>query len=137
MRVVLDTNVLVSGLLNPVGAAGRVLDLLLAGEIALLVDDRILREYRIVLPRPKFAFPRADILSVLEFLESESELVPAAPCGLSLPDPDDLPFLEVAISGRADSLVTGNLRHFPSAIRRGLAFRIQAPAEFLKAWSSK
>jgi putative PIN family toxin of toxin-antitoxin system len=136
VRVVLDTNVLVSGLLTPVGAPGRILDLLLAGEIALLVDDRILGEYRIVLRRPKFSFPHADILSVLEFLESECELVPAAPSDSSLPDPDDLPFLEVAISGRAESLITGNLRHFPPPIRRGLAFPIQSPAEFLRAWSS-
>jgi len=135
LRVVLDTNVLVSGLLNPVGAPGRIVDLLLAGEISLLADDRILREYRLVLPRPKFALPRADVLAVLEFLETESEIIPAAPSALRLPDPDDLPFLEVAISGSADSLVTGNLRHFPGTSRRGLGFPVQAPAEFLKAWT--
>ena len=134
MRVVLDTNVLVSGLLNPVGAPGRVVDLLLAGEISLLADDRVLREYRLVLPRPKFAFPRADVRAVLEFLETGSEIVPAAPSRIRLPDPDDLPFLEVAVSGGAESLITGNLRHFPPPIRRGLAFPIQAPGDFLKTW---
>ncbi|MGH9442554.1 MAG: putative toxin-antitoxin system toxin component, PIN family [Thermoanaerobaculia bacterium] len=136
MRVVLDTNVLVSGLLSPQGAPGRVVDLLLTGEITPLVDDRILSEYRDVLPRPKFDLPAAGISGMLEFLESECEIIPSAPVGIALPDPDDLPFLEVAISGHAESLITGNLRHFPAAIRRSLTFPIQAPAEFLRNWSS-
>lgn len=52
MRIVLDTNVLVSGLLNPHGSPGRLLDHFLAGDITLLVDDRILAEYGEVLRRP-------------------------------------------------------------------------------------
>jgi uncharacterized protein len=38
------------------------------------------------------------------------------PLDVTLPDADDLPFLELAVAGRADALVTGNARHFhPSA----------------------
>ena len=73
MKVVLDTNVLVSGLLNPDGNPGRVLDLLLAGEITLLVDDRILAEYRAVLARPRFGFDVGDIVDVISQIEAESE----------------------------------------------------------------
>ena len=56
MRIVLDTNVLVSGLLNPDGAPGRLLDLILGGRLQILYDDRILGEYSDVLARPQFGF---------------------------------------------------------------------------------
>ncbi|PYQ32664.1 MAG: putative toxin-antitoxin system toxin component, PIN family, partial [Acidobacteria bacterium] len=78
MRIVLDTNVIVSGLLNPEGNPGRIVDLVLAGEVTLLVDDRILGEYRTVLRRRKFGFDPADISDFLDLLEAESERVVAA-----------------------------------------------------------
>jgi putative PIN family toxin of toxin-antitoxin system len=52
--LVLDTNVLVSALLSPFGAPGRIWDLVLAREVRLVYDDRILVEYRRVLSREKF-----------------------------------------------------------------------------------
>ncbi len=55
MRIVVDTNVLVSGLLNPYGSPGRILDLVLSGRIQVLYDDRILEEYQDVLARPQLA----------------------------------------------------------------------------------
>jgi putative PIN family toxin of toxin-antitoxin system len=127
--VVLDTNVLVSGLLNPSGRPGRIVDLVLGGEIRLLVDDRILAEYRQVLRRPRFGFAAADIEAVMGFLETESERVlpPALP---ELTDPKDQPFLEVAAGGGADSLITGNTRHF-SPGRRPSTVHVESPAQFL------
>ena len=113
MRVVLDTNVLVSGVLNPHGSPGRCLDLILDGELTVLFDDRILAEYREVLLRPRFQFDPADIEALLESLMGQGESILAPPIDGSLPDPDDLPFLEVAVAGKADVLVSGNLRHFP------------------------
>ena len=56
MRVVVDTNVIVSGILNPHGPPGRVVDALLSGNNSALHDDRILSEYREVLLRPTFGF---------------------------------------------------------------------------------
>lgn len=134
MRVVLDTNVIVSGLLNPEGNPGRVLDLFLAGEVTLLADDRILAEYRAVLRRPKFRLDDADFSDFLDLLEAESERISATPLGFKLPDESDRAFLEVALAGGADSLVTGNVRHFrlPHAGR----IAIQSPAEFVRRWSS-
>ena len=130
MRIVLDTNVLVSGLLNPGGAPGRIIDLILAGEITLLVDDRILDEYRTVLRRPKFGFRAEDIADLMTFIEKESERVLASPSGISLSDRGDIPFLEAAVSGSAEALVTGNARHFrPAAI---LELSIEGPAQFLR-----
>ncbi len=111
-RVVLDTNVVVSGLLSPFRPAARILDLVLAGEIVLLLDDRIAAEYREVCGRPRFGFDPTDVDRLLSALEALADHIASPPLAVTLPDPDDLPFLEVAIAGRADALVTGNARHF-------------------------
>ena len=54
MRIVVDTNVLVSGLLSPHGPPGRMVDGIVAEELVVLFDDRILDEYRDVLGSPRF-----------------------------------------------------------------------------------
>lgn len=136
MRIVLDTNVLVSGLLNPHGPPGRVLDLVLSGTLTLLFDDRILSEYREVLARPRFGFNPVDVETVLAHLVSEGEAVLAAPIPFTLPDPDDLPFLEVALAGSADALVTGNASHFKPTRGRHQAAVI-GPAKFLARWNAR
>ena len=131
MRVVIDTNVLVSAALNPHGAPGRVVDAVLAETLTVLHDDRILSEYREVLMRPIFGFTHADIDTLLDFIEFTGEHTSTRDIGVILPDPSDLPFLEVAAAGRADALVTGNLRHFKP--RRGQhEVYICTPNEFLK-----
>ena len=136
MRIVLDTNVLVSGLLTPHGPPGRLIDLLLAGEVTLIYDDRILSEYHEVLERPRFDFDPGDVADVLELFATEGETVTAPPLAVELPDPDDLPFVEMAAAGRADALVTGNLRHYPAAVLPAGA-RVMAVADFVREWSRR
>ncbi len=131
MRVVVDTNVMVSGVLNPHGPPGRIANALLSETITVLHDDRILLEYREVLLRPTFRLARADVEVLLDFVELAGEHVSAEPLALVLPDPNDLPFLEVATSGGADALITGNIKHFRP--RRGQhRALITTPAEFLR-----
>lgn len=113
MKIVLDTNVLVSGVLKPHSIPGSILNAILDERVSVLVDDRILFEYRDVLERPKFEFPPNYVESVLEFFEHRGGYITAPPVPEQLPDPADLPFYEVAIAGVADFLVTGNGRHFP------------------------
>lgn len=113
MRIVLDTNVIVAGLLNAHGAPGSVVNSVLDGRVSVLVDDRILFEYRDVLRRPKFHFGPQYVASILDFLEHAGEKVTASPTSADVADPDDVAFYEVAIAGDADYLVTGNLLHFP------------------------
>lgn len=145
MKIVLDTNVLVSGLLSPHGHPGRVLDLLLSGKVTLLHDDRILSEYREVLLRPRFGFDPNDVEILVAYLRAEGLAVASPPLPLSLPDPDDLPFLEVAVTGRADALVTGNLAHFASssivspdtALSEIMGGRILSPADFISLWLAR
>ena len=130
MNVVLDTNVLVSALLSPFHTPARVLDLILAGEVEIAFDDRIMAEYREVLARPKFAFDLRAVEDILDFIEHSGIAVTSLPLpAAKLPDIDDLPFLEVAAAAQA-TLVTGNVRHFPPDQRAGVA--VLSPAEFLE-----
>ncbi len=131
MRIVLDTNVLVSGLLSPQGPPGRILDLVVAGKHQLLLDDRIVAEYRAVLSRPRFGFAPDDVAALVEFLEATGEWVAAQPSELTLADPGDLPFAQVAAAGLAHTLVTGNPRHFPAS-RLPATLRVVTPREFLE-----
>ena len=131
MILVLDTNVLVSALLRPDGPPGRVLDLFLSKRCGIAYDDRILREYREVLPRPKFGFTPSLVEALLEVIDAEGLGVAAPPVPVELPDPDDQAFLEVAVAIRADALVTGNLRHYPVAARRLVP--VTDPAAFLRS----
>ncbi len=129
MIIVLDTNVLVSSQLQPYGKPAAVLRLLLTGQILLAYDSRILAEYREVLRRPKFPFGDEQIEALLDFFEKDGIPVTSAPLAKPLPDPDDEPFLEVAIGGNVDALVTGNKRHFPKASAGSIS--VFTPAEFL------
>jgi uncharacterized protein len=131
MRVVIDTNVLVSGIINPHGAPGRLLDAVLARALLVLHDDRIMDEYRQVLRRPAFHFAQGSIDSLLDFIETCGEHVSTREIGVVLPDPTDLPFLEVAVLGNADALITGNLKHFKPKMGR-YKLNVCPPNEFVK-----
>ena len=129
MRIVLDTNVLVSGLLSPYGPPAEVVRMVVSGAVTLCVDARILVEYEQVLARPRFGFAPAAVDALIGFLVSESVHVAAAPWPEVLPDMDDAAFLEVAFAGGAACLVTGNVAHFPPSARAGVVVR--TPAEFV------
>ena len=129
MKIVLDTNVLVSGLLTPFGPSGEIVRMVSAGKLILYIDARILLEYNEVLQRPKFKFNNDHINTLISFIRHNGQFVSALPLKSSLPDPDDEPFLEVAIAGNVRSLITGNIVHYPSSHREGI--NILSPSEFL------
>jgi uncharacterized protein len=126
----MDTNVLVSALLSPHAPPAQVLRLVLQGDLVPLHDERVLSEYRHVLARPTFGFDPEDVRAVIEGIEWSGEAVFARPLPVELPDPDDLPFLEVAAAGSAHALVTGNLGHY-RAVRGRHAVRVLLPRDFL------
>ena len=113
MLIVLDTNVLVSGLLSPFGPPARVLDQVLSNTVQVAYDDRILDEYAEVLSRPVFQFDPGDVRALIEHIRLNGLLVSPAPLeSYDWPDQGDIPFAEVAVSSSSDALVTGNVRHF-------------------------
>jgi len=131
LKVVLDTNVLVSGLISAGGPPGEILRLLETGLIVPCLSEGILGEYVNVLARREFQFPAYKIASLLQRLRAAGEFVVAEPVPGDFPDPKDVPFLEAAVAAHADFLVTGNLRHFPVRLRRGVA--VISPREFIEA----
>lgn len=130
-QIVLDTNVLVSALLSPYGKANRILRLILEKKISLLADERIFLEYESVIARPKFSFTQEWIQPILKRLRDCAIMVSVSGTTCHLPDPDDAMFLEVAMAGKADALVTGNQRHFPKQATRPIS--VMSPDEFLKS----
>lgn len=112
MRIVMDTNVLVSAMLTSGGPPDLILQLVLVGEVSLLVDSRILREYDEVTVRDRFAFDSRERRVLIDALAALAEPVVAVPLKLSLPDPEDRKFVEVARAGHAEGIVTGMVRHF-------------------------
>jgi putative PIN family toxin of toxin-antitoxin system len=128
VRVVLDTNVLVSALMNLDSHCGRILTMVFEGEVEPCVDARILAEYEDVLPRPKFGFDPKDVEDTLQVMYSSAEAVTPQPLSVRLPHTDDVPFLETAHHAGA-ILVTRNLRDFPPKQRAGVT--VLTPEEFL------
>jgi putative PIN family toxin of toxin-antitoxin system len=135
MRIVLDTNVLVSGLLSPFNAPGEIVRMSASGIFQLCYDARIISEYKLVLSRPKFGFsaPLVDVL--IEQIEKNGVLVASAPLVKRLPDPGDEPFLEAAVHGRASCLVTGNVKDYPAASREGV--KVLLPSDFLDFYRTR
>lgn len=130
MRLVLDTNVLVSGMLTVDNPPGRIVDLLRAGKIQLQVDERIISEYEGVLSRPKFHrfFSVFEKDLIMDFIRADSEWHVCTKIVDGLPDPKDACFLEVAHEARV-ALVTGNRRHYPEELRNGV--EVLSPREFV------
>lgn len=119
MRVVLDTNVVVSGTLSPMGPPGQMLDLVLADELVLVVAPRVLGEYREVLIRARFGFDPLQVQRLVDTLEDIGQSVSALPWPSPLTDQSDEIFLATAKAGHA-VLVTGNTVDFPAWKRHGV-----------------
>ena len=114
MRLVIDTNVLVSGLLKPSGPPGRILDKVVQGIVIPVYSSVILDEYEAVLTRRKFAFDPASTGALLELIAAEGWPVSRiARLDMRFRDEDDRPFYECAAAADCP-LVTGNIRDFPA-----------------------
>jgi putative PIN family toxin of toxin-antitoxin system len=129
MKIVLDTNVLVAGLLSPFGPCAQIVRMVSSGDLTLCLDSRILSEYDEVLRRPKFRFRIDKVVALLDHIEHRGHIVASSPLSNLLPDPGDQPFLEVAVAGQAVCLVTGNHAHFPA--RQCREVKVLSPSGFL------
>jgi putative PIN family toxin of toxin-antitoxin system len=113
IRVVLDTNVLVSANLSEEGLEALVVSLALNRKIQLHVSEPILQEYERVLRYPRLKFQAKEVARFLARLRRSRVLVMPTRKVSASPDEADNRFLECAEAARADFLVTGNKKHFP------------------------
>ena len=113
LRLVIDTNILVSAALKPDGLQRTVLVLAMTRPAKLYVSKAILAEYREVLARQELKIRRGLRQQLLQLMKNHAHLVNPG-CALQVAkDPDDNKFLECADAARVDYLITGNGRHFP------------------------
>ncbi|MCO5051172.1 MAG: putative toxin-antitoxin system toxin component, PIN family [Verrucomicrobiae bacterium] len=133
MKIVLDTNVVVSGLLQARGNPACILSLVLSGATRICHDKRILAEYSEVPARPRFKLDPQRVRNVLSKIKTDGLAIEVGgKFSLSLPDPDDQPFLEVALVAAADFLITGNLADYPPDKCKGC--NVISPAAFMAEW---
>jgi uncharacterized protein len=115
IRVVLDTNIIVSALLQPLGPSAQILMMALGGLLQLCVSGSVYAEYEEVISRPRFKRSPEIIVAALQAIREKGLWVrPIEKLRVCL-DPDDDIFLECAQAAHADYIVTGNLKHFPTA----------------------
>lgn len=128
MRVVLDTNVLVSGILFA-GPPATILAAWAEGELELLVTVDILAEYRRVGERLGKKYPSVDLAPVLDLVIRESRIVEPVPIRVdACSDKDDLKFLACALSGNAACIVSGDRALLRSSGYEGV--EVMTPRQF-------
>ena len=125
---VIDTNVIVSGLMTPSGSSAQIIDAILNGQVKLVYDSRILKEYRDVLSRPRLKLPPMKIQALLVSMHRQLLVSPRV-SGIIGPDSDDIIFIEAALATTDKTIITGNLAHFPVKILQGV--RILTPVQAL------
>lgn len=118
LRLVLDTNIVVSAALQPYGLPRTVLVVATTKPALLYISGEILAEYREALARPEFRIHRGLQHQVLQLIQNRARRVTLSRKLDVTSDPDDNMFLECADAARADYLVTGNVRHFPKFWKR-------------------
>ncbi len=133
MRVVVDTNILVRALIRPQGTVGPVLLHLRRGDYTLLYSDATLEELIDVLNRPrirdKYGLSEVDIRTVVALILMRGEYIVPRETIHACRDPHDNKFLEVAVSGQADVIVSGDEDLLVLSPFRGIP--IISPREFL------
>ena len=113
LRLVVDTNVVVSAVLKPEGLQRTVVLLALTKPARWYVSDSILTEYAVVLARPELKVRRSLRQQLLQLIRNHTRVVIPSRLSQVTTDPADNIFVECADAARADYLVTGNARHFP------------------------
>ena len=114
MRVVLDTNVLLSACWNPDGLEARLVRLAIHGMCTACVTPQIWSEYSDVLSRDKFSELLPSTLDMLMAIKQHVCVVEPEGVVTAASDQSDNRFLECAAAAEAAVLITGNLKHFPA-----------------------
>ncbi|MCL2112125.1 MAG: putative toxin-antitoxin system toxin component, PIN family [Clostridiales bacterium] len=112
LKIVIDTNVVVSALLSPAGNAAQIIDRVFREDLKPCYCPMILAEYAAVLARPRFVFDAEDQRHLIEGIEKYGVQIEPTPCDIFFADESDRVFYEVAKAADA-YLITGNSKHFP------------------------
>lgn len=138
MKVVLDTNVVISGLLAPVGPPGKIVDLWADGKIEVVVSPAVITEYMGVFLRPKFAKvgtveERQQLLEGFINLDNTILVLPDVEVNAINADPSDNRFLECAKTGETNCLISGDSHLLALGEYEGIP--IITPGQFIETFS--
>ena len=128
LRLVIDTNVLVSSALKPESLQRTTFLLAITKPARLYVSRPILDEYADVLSRPELCIRKGLRLQLLQLIRNNRRIVAPSRHLEVASDPDDNMFLECADTAKADYLVTGNQKHFPIFWKKT---KVITPREFI------
>ena len=131
LKVVLDTNIIVSALLVKQGLPALILSLGISQKIQLCYSPALMTEYQEVTKRKRFKFKKEDVEGVLADIKRVGlEVIPTQTITLITRDPQDNRILEASQKAKANYIITGNKRHFPfSKFKKA---RIISPREFIE-----
>jgi putative PIN family toxin of toxin-antitoxin system len=139
MRIVIDTDVLLSGLRSPTGASRMILTGVLERSLTPLINTGILLEYEAVLKRAEnmawTGLQLAEVDDLLDFWADCAEHVSRRSASrASVKDPNDAMFADAALTGRADALVTFNIKDYARSDdpRHQLAVDVVRPGDFVR-----
>jgi putative PIN family toxin of toxin-antitoxin system len=113
LKIVLDTNVIVSALLTPAGIPAKILNLILNNSVTMVYDNNILSEYIDVLGRSELKISKKSADVLIDFIQKEGEFRISSPLRQKFSHEGDKKFYEAYKSAETDYLVTGNIKHFP------------------------
>jgi putative PIN family toxin of toxin-antitoxin system len=134
LKVVFDTNVIVSAALYEKSLPALLLSLGLEDKVRFFVSPALLNEYEAVLKRPRFKLGHKEITELMEKIHRKALIVtPAKRLKIIKEDEPDNRVLECAIKANADFIITGNKRHFPFEEFKGS--KIVTPREFINSIS--
>ncbi len=133
-QVVIDTNVFISAILNPLGNPAAIFKLEREKKIKILVSHPILQEYIKTLSYPhlqkKHGLSKEQVSKkILRLLKYGKFIDPETKLNVIADDPDDNKFLECAVEGEADYIISGD-KHLKS-LKSFSGIKIVDPAAFL------
>lgn len=135
LRVVIDTNVLVSNILSKAGTPSKVIDTWRAQKFSLITSEAAIQELQSTLEKlhrsKKYSIPDEDIAEFTEMLRKNGQPISALPnvTGAIPADPDDEKFLAMAMEGDASIIVSGDKHLLDLKEYQGIT--ILTPRQFL------
>ena len=139
MLVVLDTNVVISGLYSKRGASYQLLKAAISGDLRYAISPLVALEY-------EGKIHQKIEVGFLSVSKGDCGRILDALCAMAKPvwkplqvrpvliDPSDDKILECAISGNCTHIITFNKRDFPTAATRLYGIKVMTPGEFLRIW---
>lgn len=129
MRIVLDTNVFVSGIFFG-GPPSQILKAWQKKSLQIVLSKEILVEYQRVADELSFKYPQIDIMPIIELITIHGQFIDTEGLDISIcEDPDDDKFIECAVAGKCDIIVSGD-RHLLKLVRHK-GVRILKPRDFV------